>query len=181
MASGRPSYRKLRRPSISLGPPASRSLEDNRPVSELFHHVIVALDDHTASPRCIFKDLTKRKLKQQFLKPYRKGQDILSDNNEVVRTATISKIQVIRTPACMEEELRRMDRASAESNARFNAESDSILVIGLGSTPEDIAGAQTGQDVTLSGHLKSGHLWPPEKRPLNHDARDKVFYSFSLY
>jgi hypothetical protein len=33
----------------------------------------------------------------------------------------------------------------------------------------------------LSGHLKSGHVWPLQNRPYETTFRDKVFYSFSRY
>jgi hypothetical protein len=128
-----------------------------------FHHVLLELTDAPNKPRCVFFDLSERELKTRFVKPYRKGKNILC-GNEVIRVENIRRVQIIRTDQTMAVELDVIKTRSRKWRDDFNRRSDSLVFLddGLGYDLEDIA--EAGEDVAPRhivgppGHAASGVL-----------------------
>jgi hypothetical protein len=111
-----------------------------------YFHVVAELDDALGKPVAIFMDLDQRELRTQFLKPYERGIDLVSQNS-LYPVRRLRKIHVIQTEALSEHELKEVQRKSREEIDRLNRDSSVVFVsAGHGYDPEDIVYA--GTDVT---------------------------------
>jgi len=114
-----------------------------------YHHVLVAVEHDPAKLKCVFEDLSEQELMKQFVTPYRKGQDIFSDN-EIIPVSDIRKVHVVRTEQTNEVEREAINQQSLQRIDELNRSSDSVVIIspGHGYDPEDIL--EAGQDVTAT-------------------------------
>ena len=112
-----------------------------------FHHVLLALESEPTKLRCILADLTEKDLKTKFLRPYRKGQNIVC-GNEVIPVSQIRKLHIVRTARENETERSALQDRSFKEIQELNKQSESVVLIspGRGYDPEDIL--EVGEDVT---------------------------------
>jgi hypothetical protein len=128
-----------------------------------FHHVLLTLTEAPSKLRCVLADLSEDQLKRQFLRPYRKGKNILC-GNQVIQISSIRSVQIIRTKKTSERELSELQDRSFKEIQELNRQSESVVIIspGRGYNAEDIV--ETGEDITsqhiiaLPGHGTSGIL-----------------------
>lgn len=114
-----------------------------------FHHVLLALESEPTKLRCVLTDLTEEDLKAKFLRPYRKGQNIVC-GNEVIPVSQIRKLHIVRTARDNEAERNALQEQSLKEIQEFNRQSDSVVLIspGRGYAHEDIL--EVGKDVTAT-------------------------------
>jgi hypothetical protein len=112
-----------------------------------YFHVLAGLDQSPEALIAIFMDLSESELKTRFVKPYSRGQDVVSKNN-IFAVKSLRKLHVIRTERQSDAELLDIQRSSREAIDRINRESRDIVFIsaGQGYKPEDIV--HGGADVT---------------------------------
>jgi hypothetical protein len=107
-----------------------------------YYHVLLTIGDEN---RCVLSDLSEDQLRTQFVKPYRRGQDILC-GNEIVALSRIGKVTIIRTTDISTNELERLQEKSQKQMDEINRTSRSLVILTLGSKLEDIV--EAGEDVT---------------------------------
>lgn len=112
-----------------------------------FHHVLLTLSEEPSKPRCVLSDLSAGQLEKQFLRPYRKGENILC-GNQVIHITSIKRVQIIRTEMTSQYELSVIQDRSYKEVQEFNRQSDSFVIMspGHGFDAEDIV--EAGEDVT---------------------------------
>jgi len=111
-----------------------------------YFHVLVKFSGDNEAIECIFKDLSQEQLKRQFLKPYRKGNRLLS-GARVIDVMSIAWTQIIHTERLSEIELKIIQERSLQEIQDFNRNSSVVLIsAGRGYADEDIA--EAGEDVT---------------------------------
>lgn len=116
-----------------------------------FHHVLLTLSEAPSKLHCVLADLSAEQLEKQFLRPYRKGKNILC-GNQVIQISSIRSIQIIRTKKTSERELSELQDRSFKEIQELNRRSESVVIIspGRGYNVEDIV--ETGEDIT-SQHI----------------------------
>jgi hypothetical protein len=124
----------------------------------VFFHVVATFEDRPEEPVSVFMNLSDRDLKARFLKPYLRGEDLVS-GNRILRVKSIRKVHIIRTERQSEHELANLQRKSRAEIEEINRKSRHavFIVLGVGYKDEDIV--HTGLDVTAQ--LISG---PPGAR-----------------
>lgn len=123
-----------------------------------FYHVIVQTRS-SLEFRVLFEDLSRRQLQLKFLRPYRRGKDILC-GGEIVHLNEIASVKIIFTEQASELERQCLYERSRTAIDRFNRESEGVFFLGTGHgyAPEDIE--EAGADVTtrfindVPGHSK---------------------------
>ena len=111
-----------------------------------YFHVVVHFEDAPQNPRCLFDDLSEQELLVRFVKPYRKGKDVLSDT-EIVKLASVHKVQIVRTERVSAAERKDLREESSRRIDELNRRGGPVIVCaGLGYEKADIVGV--GTDVT---------------------------------
>lgn len=128
-----------------------------------FYHVLISSASEPTKLRAILTDLSEDRLAKQFLRPYRKGQNIIC-GNEVISIDDVRKVHVVRTERDNEAERATLNERSHTEIRELNSQSDSFFILspGRGYDPEDIL--EIGEDVTgqvLSGPPGHGALPNP--------------------
>ena len=112
-----------------------------------YSHVVAELDDALGKPVAIFMDLSERELQSRFVKPYKRGIDLVSENS-LYPVRRLRKVHVIQTENVSAQELAEVQRKSREDIDNLNRGSSHavFLLPGYGYDPEDIVHA--GADIT---------------------------------
>jgi hypothetical protein len=95
-----------------------------------YFHVLVSTEPDGSKLRCIFRDLSEEILMRSFVKPYRRGRNLLS-NGEVISLSSLRKVVIAKTDVDCEPLLKsRNDGAKRtwESNLRGDR---GIVILGL--------------------------------------------------
>ena len=134
------------------------------------YHVLLTFQDAPEKVRCVFSDLSESELKDQFLKPYRRGRSFLS-GNEVIDAVRIKSVSIIRTDRDSTDELKAIQERSWKEIEQFNRDSSSVVLVsaGRGHNAEDIV--EAGADVTstlISGPPGSADQWTVVSKVINH-------------
>jgi hypothetical protein len=140
-----------------------------RPLTMSYYHVLLRFQDEPNNVRCVLSDLSEKQLRTQFVRPYRRGKNILC-GREVVDISRIKIINIIRTTDTSDIELKRIQEKSRAENEQRNRSSSLlvVMVLGRGYQLEDISLA--GEDVTskfivdVPGHDR----WTVVAEILNH-------------
>src|SRR6185437_9897163 len=111
-----------------------------------FYHVLIATDQDPNGLREVFRDLTKKELKRNVVKPYRQGTS-LTCGNEIIPFSRIGTIHIVETTASNEVERDAMHGRAAQEIEDFNRNSTSLVRFstGRGYDPRDII--ECGRDV----------------------------------
>jgi hypothetical protein len=113
----------------------------------LHYHVIVSFDG-TENKTVLMKDLTEREVRKKFVKPYKKGIDILC-GNEILSLKNLKFVQIAKTSGLMDFILdKEIDKAHQEEQD-FN-DNNAVIVIGSSLHINDYNIANYGEDVTAS-------------------------------
>ena len=112
-----------------------------------FFHVIAAFEDRPKELVSVFMDLSRRDLKTRFLKPYARGENLVSGNH-ILPVRSIRIVRVIATERQSKSELEDLQRESRAKIDELNRKSkDAVFILlGVGYKDEDIV--YTGTDVT---------------------------------
>lgn len=79
-----------------------------------YFHVLISTETDRSTLRCIFHDLNKSELVARFVKPYRRGRNLLSEG-EVIALATIRKVTISQTESSCEPMLKQLNDEAYES------------------------------------------------------------------
>lgn len=111
-----------------------------------YFHVVAYFEDAPQKLRCLFDDLSEQELRDRFVKPYRKGKDVLSDS-EIVKLASVHKVQIVRTNRVSEAERKDLRENSSREIDEMNRRGGPVIVsAGRGYEKADIV--EVGDDVT---------------------------------
>ncbi len=112
-----------------------------------FFHVIATFEDRPEEFVSVFMDLSDRDLKVRFLKPYARGEDLVSGNH-ILPVRSIRKVHVVETERKSELELADLQRVSRARIDEINRNSQDCVLIMLGVGYKDTDIIHTGTDVT---------------------------------
>lgn len=112
-----------------------------------YFHVFLRFDQADVDYEQIFSDLSESQLKDRFLKPYRKANDILA-KGRIVKAAQINSLLIVRTKDTNDVTRERINSASLNRISEMNREPGGMIIFspGSGYDPEDIL--EEGEDVT---------------------------------
>jgi hypothetical protein len=111
-----------------------------------FFHVVVWLKPAPTVARLVFCDLSESELKSRFLKPYRRGTQIVV-SGEVIDLKEISSVTISKTQKAKDQEMDALRQASRASVEKLNRESNWVVFIGSPAHyDEEIA--SVGENVT---------------------------------
>ncbi|WP_337911483.1 hypothetical protein [Vibrio cholerae] len=116
-----------------------------------FHVVIKTKSDD--SWKCCFKDLSEKELIYSFVKPYKKGKEIIVDG-EIISTKEINHVVISKTDKTHKEELKIVQDTSYQKIQEMNRNS-SIRIISPGYGWQNYEIKDCGENVT-SYYLTSG-------------------------
>ena len=110
-------------------------------------HVVISEESEPNKQRCIFHDLNEGSLASNFLKPYKRGRNILS-NGEVITLSSIRKIVISQTDSDSEALLERFNDEAHKSWEKDLNGSKGYVVLGLPFTYSYDDLATLGKNVT---------------------------------
>lgn len=103
--------------------------------------------------KCIFKDFSEDQIKDAFIKPYKKGKNIIV-NNEIISTKDISHVVISNTHMNHRDELKKVQKESYQKIQEMNRNS-SVSIISAGDGWYDYEIKDCGKNVT-SIYLNGG-------------------------
>lgn len=112
-----------------------------------FFHVVATFESRPEEPVSVFMNLSDSDLKARFLKPYARGEDLVS-GNRILPVKSIRKVHVIRTERQSEPELADLQLKSRAEIDELNRKSQHAVFIMLGAGYKDEDIVHTGTDVT---------------------------------
>lgn len=112
-----------------------------------YFHVLVKIDSVENEYEQILTDITETDLKDKFVDPYNKSQDILI-NGRVIRIDNIEMLCIARTKEKNEVTREKINEDSLDNISRINSKSDGVVFLSAGSgyDPEDLF--DMAEDVT---------------------------------
>lgn len=109
-------------------------------------HVILSVEPQPDKERCVLKDLSDADLKAKFVRPFKRGKNLLC-GNEVIPADKIRRIKITSTDETSAVVLAKFQKAADESNTEWNRRDTGLVIIGgLGFGPDELG--RIGTDVT---------------------------------
>ena len=112
-----------------------------------YFHVLISEESEPNKQRCIFHDLNENSLASNFLKPYKRGKNILS-NGEIITLSSLRKIVISQTDSDSEVLLKRFNDEAHKSWEQDLNGSKGYVVLGLPFTYGYDDLANLGKNVT---------------------------------
>ena len=111
-----------------------------------YFHLLLSFKNEPNDVRCILTDLSERELKNQFIRPYKRGSTMLA-GTEVIDTMDIHSITIIKTDCTNDQERNEIYESSRKHIDDMNRQGG-LVFLGppQGYEPEDIV--EAGEDVT---------------------------------
>ena len=128
-----------------------------------YFHVLISEESEPNKQRCIFHDLNENSLASNFLKPYKRGKNILS-NGEIITLSNLRKIVISQTDSHSEVLLKRFNDEAHKSWEQDLNGSKGYVVLGLPFTYGYDDLANLGKNVT--SQFISGAPSQAEKPPV---------------
>ena len=128
-----------------------------------YFHVLISEESEPNKQRCIFHDLNENSLASNFLKPYKRGKNILS-NGEIITLSSLRKIVISQTDSDSEVLLKRFNDEAHKSWEQDLNGSKGYVVLGLPFTYGYDDLANLGKNVT--SQFISGAPSQAEKPPV---------------
>ena len=128
-----------------------------------YFHVLISEESEPNKQRCIFHDLNENSLASNFLKPYKRGKNILS-NGEIITLSSLRKIVISQTDSDSEVLLKRFNDEAHKSWEQNLNGSKGYVVLGLPFTYGYDDLANLGKNVT--SQFISGAPSQAEKPPI---------------
>ena len=128
-----------------------------------YFHVLVSTELDGSTLRCVFRDLSESALESQFVKPYRRGRNLLSEG-EVISLATLRKVVISKTEDSCEPLLKRHNDEAYASWQRDLQGERGMVVFGLPFTYDYNDLADLGENVTAQfineapGQVEKPHI-----------------------
>ncbi len=114
-------------------------------MSDYFH---VVAKDGTKNEEVLFRDLPKKDLKKLFLKPFKKGNNLLIEGT-IYKNEEIKKVQIIKTEETFDKSIEDYETQQNESRTKLNNEQYGGNTVFIGPHfSQDIDILECGENVT---------------------------------
>ena len=97
----------------------------------IYFHVLLAMAQEPERHRCVFHDLTERQLRDQVLKPFKRGKNLLC-GNQIYPLADVRRIHIVSTEGTASHALAAVNQASNETWKQMNNASTGVVFVGPG-------------------------------------------------
>ncbi|MGO4619031.1 hypothetical protein AB4Z34_05315 [Ensifer sp. 2YAB10] len=116
-------------------------------IEQRYFHVIGWTTQSGDEPRFLFGDLSEKQLKKQFIKPYRTGGKILTQQ-KILNATDLKAVKIIETPNVKDEALKAVQERSLEQIEAFRRQQNWTAMTSAGYGWDDVDIAYAGNEVT---------------------------------